>query len=116
MATAQVKPTKITLTYKVDAAGKVEFLPSVLHLQKDQLVEFDCPEGELHLHFEPAAAYHPSTYQSGGSPVLVKESVKGMIWCGGTFHLTEGGKSRTITIDPAEKQFGSQNDPPPPTL
>ena len=116
MATAESKKvTQVHMTYELDKAGKVTFLPAKLHLKAGDLVNFVCAQGELSLLFEPADAYDPPTFRSGGAPVVVKKSAKGMIWCGGTFRFgyPAGSTPQEITIDPTEKEYGSVNTPPP---
>jgi hypothetical protein len=108
MATAKAKSVKVRLTYDFDKRT-LKTSPSRLRLRKGESVVFACTQGSVHILLSPATAYKPHVYRTGDAPVAVRRSAKGMIWCGGTF-LIYGKK---IKIDPAKKQYGSQNDPPP---
>lgn len=115
MAAAKTNVVRVRMKYE-EVEGKIEFTPKKLHLKEHDLVEFLCDQGALHLMLDPEDAYHPHTFRTGDAPVHVKKSAKGMIWCGGTFQISEpgyGSQQRTVTIDPQKKQYGSTNDPGP---
>jgi hypothetical protein len=108
MATATAKIKEIRLNYNF-SKRTIKTVPRIVRLKKGEAIEFISKQGTLHVLLTPASAYQPAEFRTGDAPVIVKRVVKGMFWCGGTFRTG----SKTITINPADKQYGSTPNPPP---
>src|SRR4051812_9398865 len=87
-----------------DPTSKVK--TNKLKCKPGDLLTFSCDEGTLSLKLEPASAFKPSSFATGGPPVEVlrrlKPGEKGMIWCGGEFRYKEGAIVRTKAVDRAD--------------
>lgn len=108
MATAKSTAKSIRLIYDFPNRT-LKTVPKVIRLKKGEALDFNCSQGSLHILLRPKTAYQPSEFRTGDPPVIVKRLAKGMFWCGGTFRIG----TKVVTINPADKQYGSTPDPGP---